>query len=484
MRAAASRPTTSASSSAEHAIPSGAPDVFGVRARYEVSIGGRVHTAADPRALRRLPGAPGGADPAALYGYLCFSHPPSPLSAFEGIRRAEPPAPWREAPAPEPVDEATAVRRLLALLRDSVRRGLGEEREAAVFLSGGLDSSLVAALVAEAGARLHLFTLDFGAPWDTEVEHAQRVADHLRRPLHRVPARARQVRAALEPTARALHQPYGDPVTVPLFLLGRAARDHAAVVFNGEGGDQLFGGWATKPMIAAETYGGAGHGGGYSREAMYLATYHRFHGLEDRLLTPGARALLGETDAGRWLRPALEAGGFTSLLHRLRAANLRLKGAQNIAPRMVQLAEAHGMEVRAPFFDRALADWTFTLPPGFFLQGASEKHLLKHAAETLLPPEIVWRPKRGMGVPATEWCLGPLPLVGLLGPLRRETGGRLSRARLKRDGWFDPAFVAGLRRGVLPGEIRRRRLGEKLWALLMLHVWMDVQTPSLELPRP
>jgi asparagine synthase (glutamine-hydrolysing) len=417
-------------------------------------------------------------DPAALHGYLCFSHPPSPATLFAGVRRADPPPPWRES-APADVDEAAAARRLLELLRASVQRMLGAEREVGVYLSGGLDSSLVAALLAEAGARVHLFTLDFGPPWDEEVEHAARVAAHLGRPLHRVAARPREVREALEPTARALHQPFGDPVTVPLFLLGAAARDRVGTVFNGEGGDQLFGGWATKPMIAAETYGGAG----YSRESAYLATYHRFHGAEDRLLTPGARALLGTADAGAWIRPALEAEGFPHLLHRLRAANLRLKGAQNIAPRMTQLAAAHGLEVRAPFFDRALAEWTFSLTPRLFLRGAEEKHLLKVAAATLLPADVVWRPKRGMGVPATEWCRGSLG--GLLGPVRREVGRRLSRRRLRRDGWFDPAFVAALRAGEdRPGETRRRRAGEKLWTLLMLHVWMDVQDPPLELPRP
>ncbi|HEX7240803.1 MAG TPA: asparagine synthase C-terminal domain-containing protein [Longimicrobiaceae bacterium] len=477
MRAAASKWTTSGSSSVRE--PSAeAPDPFGVHPAYELRLDGRTHAAADPRELRRLPGAPRGLDPATLHGYLCFSHPPSPRTLFDGVGRVEAPAPWREAPAGA-VDEAEAARRLLELLRASTARMLGMERDVGVYLSGGLDSSLVAALLAEAGARVHLFTLDFGPPWDVEVEHAARVAAHLGRPLHRVPARPRQVRAALEPTARALHQPFGDPVTVPLFLLGAAARGHVGTVFNGEGGDQLFGGWATKPMIAAEAYGGAG----YSREAAYLATYHRFHGQEDRLLTPGARALLGGADAGAWLRPALEADGFPSLLHRLRAANLRLKGAQNIAPRMTQLAAAHGLEARAPFMDPALADWTFTLPPGLFLRGAEEKHLLKVAAEALLPPEVVWRPKRGMGVPATEWCRGSL--AGLLGPVRREVARRLAARRLRREGWFDPAFVAALRRGEdHPGETRRRRAGEKLWTLLMLHVWMDVQDPPLELPIP
>ena len=470
MPEAASRWTTSGSSSgAPSAASSEAPDPFGVRPLYALRAGGRTHTAADPRALRRLPGAPREMDAAALHGYLCFSHPPEPLTLFSGVRRIETPAPWRESPVP--IDEDAAVRRLRDLLRASVERMLGGEREVGVFLSGGLDSSVVAALLVETGVRVHLFSLDFGAPWDEELAQARSLASHLGRPLHAVRARPRDVARALEPTARALHQPYGDPVTVPLYLLGEAARDHVGTVFNGEGGDQLFGGWVNKPMIAAETYGGAG----YDREAAYLATYHRFHGLEDRLLTPAARSVLGAIDPGAFLRPALGAPHLPTLLHRLRAANLRLKGAQNIAPRMTQLAEAHGLAVRAPFFDLPLAEWTFTLPPGFFLRGATEKHLLKRAAEGLLPADVIDRPKRGMGVPATEW------LLRWLGPVRWEAARRLSKRRLKRDGWFDPEYVAALRRGADdPVETRRRRLGERLWALLMLHAWIDAQDPPFD----
>lgn len=472
MPEAASRWTTSGSSSGPPAAPAEAPDPFGVRPLYALRAGGHAH-AADPRALRRVPGAPRGMDPAALHGYLCFSHVPAPLTLFPGIRRVEPPAPWRETPAP--YDEEAAARRLRELLAESVERMRGTEREVGVFLSGGLDSSIVAALLVRAGVRVHLFSLDFGVPWDEELAQARALAEHLGRPLHAVRARPRDVARALEPAARALHQPFGDPVTVPLYLLGQAARDRVGVVFNGEGGDQLFGGWATKPMIAAETYGGQE----YDREAAYLATYHRFHGREHRLLTPEARAAVGTADAGAFLRPALGAPHLPSLLHRLRAANLRLKGAQNIAPRMTQLAQAHGLAVRAPFFDLALAEWTFTLPPDAFLRGATEKHLLKRAAEGLLPAEVIDRPKRGMGVPATEW------LLHWRSPVRREAARRMSRRRLRRDGWFDPAYVAALRRGEDdPGETRRRRLGERLWALLMLHVWMDVQDPPLQIGPP
>jgi asparagine synthase (glutamine-hydrolysing) len=241
-------------------------------------------------------------------------------------------------------------------------------------------------------------------------------------------------------------------------------------VFNGEGGDQLFGGWANKPMVAAELHADPT----YDRLSAYMDTYHRFYGLEDRVYTPAARAALSEVDPTDWVRPYLETDGFTTLLHRLRAANLWLKGARNIAPRATQLAEAHGLQMHAPFFDRALAEWTFSLPPEWFLQGSCEKYILKRVADDLLPADVVWREKRGMGVPTAEWCLGPLA---------RDVGHWLDPRRLERQGWIAPDYVAALRRGEdEPGEYRRRRVGERLWALLMLQIWCDVQDPPMTWP--
>lgn len=354
-----------------------------------------------------------------------------------------------------------AIAELSMLLQSAVCRRIGDDDEVAVFLSGGLDSSLIAALLREMGVRLHLFTLDFGAPFDIELPYAQSVAKHIGLPLHIVDARPKQIRKHLEATAAALYLPFGDAVTVPLYLLGKAAAGYARRVFNGEGGDQLFGGWANKPMIAASLYGEE------NKLDAYMATFHRFYGATDRLYTPAARALTQSLDARDWVGPALAFTERLGFLHGLRAANLALKGRQNIAPRAVQLAAVHGLAAQSPFFDTALTDWTFTLPPESFLQGACEKWILKRVAERYLPEEIVWREKRGMGVPVTEWCTGAL---------RWEIRRRLSSRRLARDGWFNPAAVRELAAGRdSPGEFRRRRRGEKLWALLMLHAWLDTR---------
>ncbi len=373
---------------------------------------------------------------------------------------------WQEQ-LPFLTDQDQAVTELCELLREATGQQLGKVREVGVFLSGGLDSSLVAAVLCELGVRVHLFTLDFGEPYNAELVHAQTVAAHLKRPIRIVSSKVRDIAKALRPTALALHQPFGDAVCVPLYLLGSAASQYAETIFNGEFGDQLFGGWANKPMLAAELYGASD----YNRVAAYLATFHKFYGLTDDLYSPEMRQTTQHIEAANWIRPALQQGEFSTLLHRLRAANLRLKGAQNIAPRCQQLGEGCGVQVRSPFFDRVLTEWTFRCPPEWFLQGAQEKFLLKRAAESYLPSDIVWREKRGMGVPATQWCLGGL---------RREIARTLHPRRIKRDGWFRSEAVQALCKGSdTPGEFRSRRLGERLWALFLLHVWQDTHSISV-----
>ena len=122
--------------------------------------------------------------------------------------------------------------------------------------------------------------------------------------------------------------------------------------------------------------------------------------------------------------------------------------------------------MRVPLFDRELAEASFRLPPSMKLHGACEKYVLKLALQKLLPEAIVWRRKFGMSVPATDWLLGPLaPIAGEL----------LGNEAVKRRGLLRPEYVERLRRGEnAPGETRRRRLGEKLWTLVMLEAWLRV----------
>jgi len=266
-----------------------------------------------------------------------------------------------------------------------------------------------------------------------------------------------------------LDLPFGDPVTGPQYLLGRAARAAGLdCIFNGEGGDQLFGGWTQKPMIGAELY--ANLYGEDTREEQYLRSYHRFYGSEEDLYTPEFRARVGPVGQRRaLLLPYLQGEKASTFLNRIRLADMALKGCQNILPRAERMANAWGLDIRTPFFDRRLAEASFALPPQMKLHGACEKYVLKLALQKHLPREIVWRRKFGMSVPITDWLVGPRA------PLAAAMQSLLGRASLERRGLFRPEFVQGLLEGRNhPGETRRRRVGERLWTLAMLEAWMRV----------
>lgn len=230
-------------------------------------------------------------------------------------------------------------------------------------------------------------------------------------------------------------------------------------VFNGEGGDQLLGGWTTKPMIAAALYGGEDP----DPAAWYLKSFHRFYGLEDQLYTPAFAARVGRVGQRRAILRPWVGGDARYFLNRLRLTDLNLKGTDNIVPRAARIGAGAGLEVAMPLLDRELAQWTFRLPPHLKLRGASEKQVLKLAMQGRLPDALIWRRKSGMSVPVTSW---------LQGGMRELVDDLLSNEAVRRRGWFKPTFVGELRRGwELPGDVRRRRWGERVWALMVLESW-------------
>lgn len=455
-------------------------DPFGVRSLYYVEHAGVFYFASELKQLLAIPGLPIQLDQVALHKYLTFSFVPGEDVPILGIRRLLPGhiATWhagklekqpyfqlRESLDSQLDDAQAAVRLVRQRCRAAVKKRWFGEPEVGLYLSGGLDSSGVGVWLKEAGVAMRAWSLDFGAA-SVEKQQAAVVAERLGIPLEFVPVDGRAIAAIFSDLVWKLDLPFGDPVTGPQYLLGKAAREAGiTAVFNGEGGDQFFGGWTNKPMISAQLY--ANLYGEDSREELYLKSYHRFYGFEDRLYTPEFRAAVGKPGQRRaHLKPYLESDAASTFLNRIRLADVALKGSQNILPRAERLANAWGLDLRVPLFDRELAMASFRLPPHMKLHGACEKYVLKLALKKHLPREIVWRRKFGMSVPITDWVLGPLAgtISELLGP-----------ESLGRRGLFQLGFVEYLRQGGNAAqEIRRRRIGERLWTLAMAEAWMRV----------
>jgi asparagine synthase (glutamine-hydrolysing) len=416
-------------------------------------------------------------DPGGLYGYSCLSYVPTPYSPVRGITAiaSGTTTTWQQQkmetskqqiwlqnivqiPKTAPT-ENTAVTELKKLLRVAIQQQITDLENAepvGVFLSGGLDSAIVAALLVEAGVRVIAYTLDFGQHGVSEYHYAAQVANHLCIPLIKVAASPQQIYRSMPSTVRALDAPFGDGVTVPLYLLNLAASQDVRIVFNGEGGDQLFAGWTNKPLIAANIYEA-----GISFEQQYLQTFHRLWGYEERVFQPGFLEQIQGLQPIDWIQDEL---GHGLLLDRLRQASILLKGAQNIQPRATNLAVANGLKVRSPFCNLALTEWTFGLDGELYLKGACEKYILKQAVADLLPAAIVWRQKRGMGVPTTAWCTEEW---------WQSIGHWLNPGLLATQGDFQTDLAIRVARGELGGQIQGRRIGEILWLLISWQLWRE-----------
>ena len=198
----------------------------------------------------------------------------------------------REELDPQLEDQRTAVRLIRSSCREAVARRLNGERQTAVFLSGGIDSSGVALWLNQAGVQVRAVQPGFRHGRASRNPRPQPSPSGWASRWSSCRRAARTSRAILPDLIWKLDLPFGDPVTGPQYLLARAARRRRLhSVFNGEGGDQLFGGWTSKPMISAELYAGLYEQD--SREELYLRSYHRFYGLEEQLYTPQFRAQVG-----------------------------------------------------------------------------------------------------------------------------------------------------------------------------------------------
>ncbi len=421
----------------------------------------------------------------AFHAYSSFSFVPAPLSTISGINSVEPGCScrWVELNSePEFVrdsnwllnqnsnsslSEDEAIDGLVHELDEAIQAQVSDlgDRRVAVFLSGGLDSAITAAALTRAGVKIEAYSLDFGSYGISELPYAQEVAQHLKIPLKIVSALPRDIERNLHSTIEALDSNYGDGVTVPLYLLNKAAAaDGHSLAFNGEGGDQLFGGWTNKPLIASSVYGEA-YNDDDSFLSNYMRTFHRLNGHERLVFSDDLYSKIVDDDLGKYLSEALSRTADAPLINVLRRANLLLKGAQNIQPRASNLAIHHGLTLRSLFCHKALADWTFSIPPELMLRGACEKYILKKAVESWLPASIVFREKRGMGVPLTDWCVGPM--WGHLGKY-------FNSAALARSGYWQRDIAASLVFSEVSAQLTGRRIGETLWLMLMWEAWLDL----------
>ncbi|MEL6547027.1 MAG: asparagine synthase-related protein, partial [Myxococcota bacterium] len=338
-------------------------DVAGIYPVYWCRVGHGAAVSLEPKGLLALPELSRRLNRQALVRYMAYSFVPGDETMLDGVFEL-PPAhrlslrdgactihaydDLRPARAERSLDEdAASVRRLTEHSIDEQLRG-----RSTVFLSGGLDSSIIAAeLAARSPGTCHAYSIHFGPRYPNELEFAREVARRSRLQHHEVELSPKRFIPKLRRAIWHLDDPIGDPITVPNFLLAeRVARDGFDTVFNGEGGDPLFGGPKNLTMMLQHWYGGVARGPEF-RERAYLRSYRRAYELIGPLLTPDlTRGFDVDEVLETPLRPFLRDTKEPAFLNRLMRINMTLKGANLILPKVDRMLGAHGLRIASPLF--------------------------------------------------------------------------------------------------------------------------------------
>ena len=454
-------------------------DAAGIRSAYWARHDGRVLIGVEPKAVVAVPGFPRRIDAGAVAQFLTFSFVPGERCALEGMHELEAGTDlvvdtrdgttsaqrWFLHEAIEADDGAPEAwrREVRTAIDSAVTSRLPPSEPIGAFLSGGLDSSLVVASAAEARrmrgeSAPSTFSLHFGRDLPNELAWSQAVADHCGTDHHVLEVSGAELRPTLRQMVRSLDEPIGDPVTAGNFVLARLAANHTRWVLNGEGGDPLFGGPKNLPMLLAHCY--PTMVGPFAREEQYLATWRRAGDEVFSLLHPDYRAEVDrERDLLEVIRPYFAAERPAQFLNKLMVANMRLKGAHLILPKVDRMLGAERLTPLSPLFDPDVLRLSLRLPPRAKLNNGIEKWILKAAYEDMLPASVVNRPKSGMRVPVQVWFQGEL---------RRMARDLLSPKAVKRAGVFDPGRV----RDVM--NYRTGRDGLRLWMLVTFELWRRI----------
>lgn len=486
-----------------------ARDRAGKKPLYYHQSPGALYFASEHKAFKVLPEVKLSYDETSIYHYLSFGYVPAPRTIYQEV--AEVPAGhylevssgldvavktyWRPDWAGQRrVSFAAAVEETERLLQEAVKIRLRADVPVGCFLSGGIDSGLLTAFASvQLGRPLQTFTVSFREGSVDESPLAQLVADQYQTE-HHVIKLSPQLREVLPLVARAYDDPLADPSIIPSYCISQEARKLLKVVLNGEGGDELFGGY--RRQLAMKLFSQVRQllelvpAAGWQKLSGLLpppeefrsryAFVHRFlRGLgqdpferylawtmdgfteteKKRLYGPGAGM---ESSSVQFLRHAFEPLSDLPPFQHFLALDFLLNMHDDMLVKMDISTMAHGLEGRNPFLDHRLVEWAISLPPEVKLKGAGTKPLLRELAHRYLPQEVATAPKRGFEIPLIEWLRGDLR--ELVHDYCLSSGGMIM-------GRFNRAYIADLLAERLP--LDPDRWSRRVFTLLVLAMWEE-----------
>jgi asparagine synthase (glutamine-hydrolysing) len=475
-----------------------ARDRLGKKPLYYRQAPGGLAFASELKSLLELPEATWPVDRTALRDYLVLGYVPTSRCIFKGVAKL-PPAhylvyeagalrvcrywqlrfepKWQE---PEPILEE----RLAALLDDAVKARLVSDVPFGAFLSGGVDSSLVVALMARHLAMpVRTFTIGFEEPGSDEIPDARVVARHVGTEHVELVAEPDAARL-LQDLVWYLDEPFGDSSAIPTFLVSQLARRHVKMVLSGDGGDELFAGYERYarfavvdrlariggPLVASSLNAAAALiPGASARRVRWLAqrvgmpfpasylsgvALSTREQLEELLQEPLNGAGLFSSVEGLFLRPGIGTG-----LDRVMAGDIDSYLPDDILVKVDRMTMASSLEARAPLLDHALVEFAARLPLRLKRRGGRGKYLLRRVAGRLLPASVLTKRKQGFAIPLAAWLRREL----------RELAQDVFASRAFRErGVFDAAAVERCLADHVSGAADH---GEHLWLVLGFEMW-------------
>ena len=487
-----------------------ARDRFGEKPLYYGAFDGRLIFASEPKVLLQNPSLKAELNTDALRQYLSFDYVPAPASIYKNIYKL--PAAhlltvensevktrrywnlsFRKNGTALSIEKAAA--QLREIISDAVRMRLVADVPLGVLLSGGVDSSTVAAFAARhSSEKVKTFSIGFEEDSFDESKFARQVAKHLKTEHYEEKLSVELAADLIGEIGTWLDEPLSDGSLIPTFLLSRFVKKYVTVALGGDGGDEIFAGYPMyfghkmasvydsipqflrsgliEPIVNNLPVSTNNLSFDYKAKRFVAASkydsvtrHHSWFGSfsieeQNRLLTEdvlsqtsgdiyrGAKDLLTITDAG-------------TEIERMQFLDMNFYMAEGILTKVDRASMAVSLEVRAPFLDPRVAQFAASLPLEYKLKGSKGKYILKKAVEDLLPKSILRRPKKGFGIPVAAW------LKDVLNPLVHDL---LAPERLKNQGLFNPDFVQRL---IKEHEQNLASHHKQLWTLLVFQLWYD-----------
>ena len=411
------------------------------------------------------------------------------------------------------IGEAQAREELTERLKESIRLRLMSEVPLGAFLSGGVDSSAVVALMAGLSADpVNTCSIAFTDPAFNESEFAKKVAERYKT-THYVDVVESEDFDLIDTLACLYDEPYADSSAIPTYRVCQLARRHVTVALSGDGGDESFGGyrryrlhmmeermrsvlplgmrrpmfgllgrfypkadWAPRFLRAKTTFEGMAR----TPVEAYFHSVSILRGpMRDKLFSDRFKREIAGYDAQQVFDRHAARAGTDDPLALIQYLDLKTYLVGDINTKVDRASMAHSLEVREPLMDHQLIEWLASLPSSFKLRGQEGKYLLKKTMEPLLPEEVLYRPKMGFAVPLARWFRGPL---------KERVRDAMLGSRLADTGWFNHAYLEHL---VDAHQSGARDYSASLWTLLMFEAFLrnvldgtSVEMPGAQLASP